>query len=102
MKSSPFLAEEEITQFFTKHLLIRLPNFQGPLPEEGRVGDVVVHKLSPLHDVVGVKLGGGVEVRNDGDGDETGRGELGTTHRVGLGPPNTVTVHRVQHTLQTK
>ena len=72
------------------------------LPEEGRVSDVVVHKLSPLHDVVRVKLGGGVEVRNDGDGDETGRGELGTTHRVGLGPPNTVTVHRVQHTLQTK
>ena len=78
------------------------PVYGEPLPEEGRVGDVVVHKLSPLHDVVGVKLGGGVEVRNDGDGDETGRGELGTTHRVGLGPPNTVTVHRVQHTLQTK
>ena len=65
-------------------------------------GEVVVHKLSPLHDVVRVKLGGGVEVRNDGDGDETGRGELGTTHRVGLGPPNTVTVHWVQDTLQTK
>ena len=37
------------------------------LPEHGSVGDVMVHKLPPLHHVVGVQLTGGVHVRHNVD-----------------------------------
>ena len=40
--------------------------------EEGSVGDVVVHELSPLHHVVGVQLTGGVHVGDDVDAHQAG------------------------------
>ena len=50
-------------------------------PEERGVGEIVVHKLAPLHHIVGVEVIGDVHVWDDVDGDETRRGEL----RAGLG-----------------
>ena len=59
--------------------------------EEGSVGDVVVHELSPLHHVVGVQLAGGVHVRDDVDADQAGGGK-GRAGLGDLGPPHPVTV----------
>ena len=39
------------------------------LPEERGVSHVMVHKLPPLHHIVGVQLTGGVHIRHDVDTD---------------------------------
>ena len=39
------------------------------LPEERSVSHVMVHKLPPLHHIVGVQLTGGVHIRDNVDAD---------------------------------
>ena len=41
-------------------------------PEQRGVGDVVINKLTPLHYMVSVQLGGGVNIRDHVDTDQPG------------------------------
>ena len=55
------------------------------------MGDVMVHKLSPLHHIVSVKFTGSINIRNNVDTHKTSRGKRGSG-LGNLGSPDSITV----------
>ena len=70
--------------------------------EERSVGEVVVHELSPLHHVAGVRVARRVHVRHEVEADEAGGGQLLAPHRGHLAAPHPVLVLGQQHALERR